>query len=87
MFGAEDCRSGGSTDFEEFGVGGCVETIVVENCRHNDISHMDVLQRTTPDRRQFLHSSSFADSFLFILHVDKLLQIIARIWQASMTTF
>ena len=61
MFGPEDCRHGGHIDFEQFGVGGCIDSIVVASCRHNNISHMDILQRTIADRRQCLHSSTFAD--------------------------
>ena len=37
MFGPEDCRHGGNLDFADFGVGGCVGSIVVESCRLNDI--------------------------------------------------
>ena len=52
MFGSEDCMFGGNIDFEEFGVGGCVESIVIESCMHNVISHMDMSQRTLEDKRQ-----------------------------------
>ena len=61
MFGPEDCRHERNIDFEEFGFGGCVDSIVAESSRHNDISHMDILQRTMADRIHVLHSSSFAD--------------------------
>ena len=61
VIGSEDCRAGGNISFEEFGVGGCVDSIVcgvVENTRHCDISHMNMLQRTMGDRRSFLQSWS-----------------------------
>ena len=61
MFGSEDCRFGGNIGVEEFGVGGCVDSIVFESCRRNDMSHMDMLQSTIEDRRHVLHSSHFAD--------------------------
>ena len=84
MFCPEDCRHGGNVDFEEFGVGGSVDSIVDESCRHNDISHMDILQRNIPDRRHVLHSSSFADR-CSDFHVGEMLHIMVRMRQASMT--
>ena len=75
MFGPEDCRHGGNVDFEEFGVGGSVDSIDVEGCRHNDISHMDILQISIAVRRHLLHRSSVADRCLSFADRFPFLQI------------
>ena len=51
MCGSEDCCVGGNIVSEVCEVGGRIDSIVVEHCRHEDVSHMAMLQRTIEERR------------------------------------
>ena len=62
MFGSEDSCAGGNIVSEVCGVGGCIDLIAAENCRHEDVSHMEMLQRTKEERRICLQRSSVANS-------------------------